>query len=129
MSLKVQRQREKLKKKVKRGFRGYPVASLAYYGPTDERASKVVVGVVAYDGAKPDPLEKWFSEATDVRNDPELVEAVLDFLTRHEVKSVVGVDRIIGCPHEEGTDYPKGEWCSECPFWMSRDRFTGKVLQ
>ena len=41
------RPRSPLEKKARRGFRGYPVATLAFYGPNDERASKVAVGIVA----------------------------------------------------------------------------------
>jgi hypothetical protein len=39
------------------------------------------------------------------------------------------VDRIIGCPHEEGIDYPDGAECPECPFWKGRDRWTGELLE
>jgi hypothetical protein len=35
-------------------------------------------------------------------------------------------DRIIGCPHEEGIDYPEGEECPLCPFWKGRDRWSGE---
>src|SRR4051812_40666798 len=34
---------KRLGKKVKRGFRGYPVATVAFYGPDRTRASKVAV--------------------------------------------------------------------------------------
>src|ERR1700758_5583094 len=34
-----------LGRKVKQGFRGYPIATIAFYGPTAEIASKVVVGI------------------------------------------------------------------------------------
>jgi hypothetical protein len=43
-------------------------------------------------------------------------------------KTVVMADRIIGCPHEEGVDYPDGEKCPSCPFWATRDRWSGAVL-
>lgn len=33
-----------LKKKAKAGFRGYPAGTVAFYGPDDQRASKVAVG-------------------------------------------------------------------------------------
>jgi hypothetical protein len=36
----------KLKKKAKQGLHGYPVATIAYYGPDDVRASKVSVGII-----------------------------------------------------------------------------------
>jgi len=38
-------------------------------------------------------------------------------------------DRIIGCPHEEGIDYPEGQKCAQCPLWASRDRFTHDTIQ
>ena len=47
-----------LKKKARRGFRGYPVATVAFYGPDDTRASKVAVGIVATEGAEPMALER-----------------------------------------------------------------------
>jgi hypothetical protein len=31
-------------------------------------------------------------------------------------------------PHEEGIDYPEGKTCPQCPFWASRDRWTGESL-
>jgi len=57
-----------LEKRAKQGFRGYPIATIAFYG-------------------------------------------------------------IIGCPHEEGTDYPEGKSCPQCPFWAGRDRFTQERTQ
>jgi hypothetical protein len=41
---------------------------------------------------------------------------------------VTMTDRIIGCPHEEGIDYPEGECYPLCPFWAGRDRWTGELL-
>ncbi len=38
---------------------------------------------------------------------------------------ILGVDRILGCPHEEGIDYAVGEACPQCPHWAGRDRFAG----
>ena len=53
----------------------------------------------------------------------EGMTAIYPALRMHAVKGVVAVDRIIGCPHEEGIDYPEGGKCPACPFWASRDRF------
>ena len=74
-------------------------------------------------------LERWFSEDSDVRSDPEINQAIVELFQEEEIKSVVMADRIIGCPHEEGVDYPEGEVCPECPFWANRDRWTGELLQ
>ena len=117
-----------LKKKVRRGFRGYPVATVAFYGPDDRRATKVAVGIVAAEGAEPSALERWFSTESDVRTDPAIGLEILNFIEAQGAKSVVMADRIIGCPHEEGTDYPDGQICPHCPFWAHRDRWSGNVL-
>jgi hypothetical protein len=117
-----------LKKKARRGFRGYPVATVALYGPDDTYATKVAVGIVASEDADPDPLARWVTEDRDVRSDPAIGKEILAFIERHGVKTVVMTDRIIGCPHEEGVDYPEGHPCPKCPFWAHRDRWTGEIL-
>ena len=129
MSFKNRWQRDKLKKRINKGFRGYPAATMACYGPTDGRASKLVVAIIQYEGAEPEPMKKWNSDSLDVRTDPEICADVLQFLESHGAKSVVIADRIMGCPHEESIDYPAGESCPQCPFWAGRDRFTGNLLQ
>ncbi|MGF6856917.1 hypothetical protein [Paraburkholderia sp. CI3] len=98
MTLKAQWYRDRLAKKSRKGFCGYPVATVAFYGPDDRRATKVALGVVAYEGADSDPVERWFCETSDARTDPEITEAVVRFIEQHDARSVVAVDRIIGCP-------------------------------
>lgn len=117
-----------IERKARKGFRGYPVGTVALYGPDDRKATKVAVGIVLGEGEEPAKLERWLSEDTDVRNDAEVQRAVVEFLRENQVESVVMADRIIGCPHEEGIDYPEGERCPQCPFWATRDRWTGDVL-
>jgi hypothetical protein len=117
-----------LKKKARRGFRGYPVATIAFYGRDDSHATKVAVGIVVAEGAEANPLERWFAEHSDVRSDPAISKAIAEFMERHGVRSVAMTDRIIGCPHEEGVDYPDGQACPQCPFWANRDRWSGEVL-
>ncbi len=117
-----------LKKKARRGFRGYPVATVAFYGPTDRRATKVAVGIVVAEGAEPAALERWLSDDTDVRTDSAVGHEILEFIETHGVRSVVMANRIIGCPHEEGIDYPDGKICPHCPFWARRDRWSGEGL-
>lgn len=99
---------------------------MAYYGPADQGASKVVVAIISADGAEAESMRKWFSEAGDVRTDPEIAEAVFGFIEEHAPKSVVTADGIMGCLHEEGIGYPEGTPCPQCLFW--RDRFTGQIL-
>jgi hypothetical protein len=90
-----------LRKKAKRGFRGYLIATVAFYGPTADFATKIVASIVPGEGCDPDPLDRWFSQDTDVRTDPEIGEQVIAFLTAHDARPIVVTDGIIGCPHEE----------------------------
>ena len=113
-----------LRRKASQGFKGYPLATIAFYGPTANIAMKVVVSIVRDEGHDPDPLERWFSEDTDVRNDPAIGERILAFLKQHGVRSVIAMDGLIGCPQEEGIDYPEGKSCPKCSYWAGRDRFT-----
>ena len=117
-----------LRKKTKKGFRGYPVATIAYYGPDDRRATKVAVGIAESEAGGVAHMGRWLSEASDVRTDSQINEAILKFIESHGVRSVAMYERIIGCPHEEGIDYPEGEKCPRCPFWATRDRWTGKEV-
>ena len=117
-----------LAKKARQKFRGYPMATIAFYGPDDQFASKVAVGIVPAEGAEADPLERWFATDLDVRRDPAIGEQILAFIREHGARTVVMSDRIIGCSHEEVIDYLLGEACPRCPFWAHRDRWTGEVL-
>ena len=127
MGCMLERARKRLSKKARRGFRGFPVATVAFYGPDDTRASKLAVGIVPAEDAEATDLRRWFSEGADIRNDAGVAEEVLAFIDAAGAKSIVMTDRIIGCPHEEGIDY-EGSTCPACPFWAGRDRWTGKRL-
>jgi hypothetical protein len=117
-------------RKFRPGFRGYPIATIAFYGPDDKLATKVVVSVFLRENNEPDFLERWFSKGDiDVREDLDIGEQILAFLKLHAPRSTVMTEGIIGCPHEEGADYPEGASCPHCPFWAGRDRFTHERIQ
>jgi hypothetical protein len=119
--------RKLLEKKARKRSVGYPIATVSYYGPTDKLATKVAVGIVG-EWEKVIALEHWFSSAQDIRLDEEICSQMVEFIERHKAYRVVMTDRIIGCPHEEGIDYPEGQPCPHCPFWAGRDRWTGEFL-
>jgi len=126
--VKIKKKRTYLQKRAARGYRGDPIATIAYYGPDDRRATKVAVGIVPASGAEPTHMKRWFDEEEDVREDVDIEQEIVDFIQEHGVHSVVITDGILGCPHEEGIDYPEGEQCPRCPFWHDRDRFLGRYL-
>ena len=119
---------KRLGKKARRGFRGYPVATIAFYGPDNRLATKVAVAIVLAAEQEPADLRRWLSDDHDVRADPRIATEILALIDESGVKTVALADRIIGCPHdEEGIDY-EGPTCPRCPYWAGRDRWTGEML-
>jgi hypothetical protein len=122
MAAMIERARKRLSKRAKRGFRGWPLATVALYGPDDTMATKLTVGILPGEDAEATDLRRWLSkDLTDIRDNTRVAEEVLALTTEAGVKSVVMTGRIIGCPHEEGIDY-EGATCPACPFWAGRDR-------
>jgi len=111
-----------------RRSRDYPLATIAAYGPDTTRATKLVATVLAGADSAPVAMEKWMSDDVDVRNDSVIASKLHGFLTDHDIKQTITEDRIIGCPHEEGIDYPMGRTCPTCPFWAGIDRFTSEPI-
>ena len=122
------RYRKSIQKKAKKGFRGYPVGTIALYGPDNLKATKIAVGIIRSENEQEAEMKRWYSEENDIRQDQSISKEILEFLKENEVKSVSMVDGIIGCPHEEVKDYPEGEQCPQCLFWQNRDRFTHETI-
>jgi hypothetical protein len=120
---KIQKAKKYLHKKIKQGMNGYPVATVAYYGPNDAIATKVAVGIVMNEDEEPTYMEKWFS-STDIRRVDLVHLEIVAFIKSFQTKSIASLgERILGCPHEEGIDYEEGKSCPECPFWEGKDRW------
>lgn len=114
---------DRLRSRARRGFRGYPVATIAFYGPTNEFATKAAVSIIEAQDAEPKVLQRWQAGDVDIRRDRDVAAAIVAFLDTHEPRSIAMTKGIIGCPHEEGIDYPLGVACPHCPFWAGRDRW------
>jgi hypothetical protein len=113
----------------KRSSAKYPLATISAYGPDNTRATKLVVGILRRARQKyPSEMRTWRTDAGDVRNDPLIAAEVADWLHSQRIKDTLNYDRIIGCPHEEGIDYPMGRVCPRCPFWAGIDRFTHEPI-
>ena len=61
-----------LRKKMRHGFRGYPVGTVACYGPDDRFASKVAVRVLDGQNQPARILKKWLAQEIDLRLDPQV---------------------------------------------------------
>ena len=75
------------------------------------------------------PSEWPYSGYNEIQQPKRKKILIIGFIKENGARSVVMADRIMGCPHEEGVDYPEGSKCPKCPFWAIRDRFTGEKIQ
>ena len=125
--LSSERHWRELRKKAKRGKSGFPVASLAFYGPNAEFATKVAVGVILNPVEGAMHVERWYSTTVDVRKNQDVALKILTALNALKVKQIAILERISGCPHEDGEDYPRGESCPFCLYWKNRDRVTHEI--
>jgi hypothetical protein len=117
-----------LKKNAKQGGGQGTVGTIAFYGPDATRASKMVASVIPEGSEDPSVMIKRFDDVGDVRVDRAVLEEVADLFKAHAVRRVAMMEEIIGCPHEEGPDYPLGQSCLKCPYWAGRDRWTGAMV-
>jgi hypothetical protein len=95
----------------------YPIGTVALYGPDDKTTTKIAAGVILHDGAEA-IIKRWV--ATDVTTNPKVQQEMKDFFLQHGVKQVAMTEGNMGCPHEEGADFPEGEDCPFCPFWRGK---------
>ena len=95
----------------------YPIGTVAFYGPDDQRTTKIAAGVMTSPTAEV-IIERWV--ATDVSTSPKVHRQIKEFFTMHGVKSIAMSEGNMGCPHEEGEDFPDGEDCPFCPFWAGK---------
>ncbi|ANM10658.1 MULTISPECIES: hypothetical protein [unclassified Rhizobium] len=68
--------RKWLEKKTKRGIRGYPIGTIAYYGPDNRRATKVAVSIIPAPHAEPVDLRRWFAQTGDLRRDDAVIAEI-----------------------------------------------------
>ncbi len=97
--------------------RMFPIGTVALYGPDDKTTTKIAAGVILHQGAEP-IMKRWV--ATNVLQNPRVSEEMDRFFKQYGVRSVGMSEGNIGCPHEEGEDFPEGEDCPFCPWWKGK---------
>jgi hypothetical protein len=66
----------RLHKKAKKGARAYPVATIAFYGLDDRRATKVAAAVIEHEGEAASELRRWTTDVGDPRKDAGVLAEV-----------------------------------------------------
>ena len=83
-------------------FRGYPIGTIAYYGPNDRLATRAVVSVLPGEGQPVAAIRRWSGD--DLINDGKTQKKIREFLQHHRVRSILVADR----PMPEPTPEDKG---------------------
>jgi len=104
----------------------YPIGTIPLYGPDDKITTKIVAAVIVSDNAEP-LLERWVG--TKLIGNQKILREIKAFFQKHKVKSTVITDGNLGCPHEEGEDFPVGEDCPFCSFWKGKQGSAGNELE
>jgi len=69
---------KRLRKKSRKGLRGWPIATVAFYGPNLSQATKVTVGIVPSENAEVEELRDWKVDHGEIRADPGTAREILD---------------------------------------------------
>lgn len=88
----IDKAKKRIAKQVKKGFNGYPLVSLAYFGDTPDIAQEVVISFVAEDGAEPQ-VQK-FACKTDAREDETIQSTLVKIIERAEAATVAEVEGV-----------------------------------
>ncbi|MAD15622.1 MAG: hypothetical protein CL579_06015 [Alteromonadaceae bacterium] len=77
---------KRIEKRVKRGFHGYPMISIQYFGETSALASKVEVSFIEQEDAQ--PMTESFSSDNDIRKDETVQTTIIKIIDRVDAKTV-----------------------------------------
>ena len=106
-----------LERRAQKGFQGYPLGIIAFYGPNASIASKAVIGIVKEAGGPSENIKKWVFEKGDLRQDVPSIKELFRYIEAHNIQSLALAPGIYYCPHEPGIDFPEGGACPKCLFW------------
>ena len=88
----VDKAKKRIAKQVKKGFHGYPLVSLEYFGRTPDSASEVVISFTEEEGAE--PQKQTFVSGVDAREDETIQSTLLKIIERADAKTVTEVNDI-----------------------------------
>ena len=83
----LEKSQKRLTKLHKRGFHGYPLIEIQYFGQSAQLATKVVVGFTQEEGGQ--TFEETFSAQSEIRADEVVQTTLLKIIDRAEAKTVV----------------------------------------
>jgi len=86
---------KRLRKKGKKGLRGWPLATIAFYGPNLSQATKAAVGIIPSENAEAEEMRAWHVLHGDIREDVEIGQEIVEFIQDHMLNCNSGLSRKI----------------------------------
>ncbi|WP_417568168.1 hypothetical protein [Marinobacter sp.] len=88
----VDKAKKRIAKQVRKGFHGYPLISLEYFGKTPDSATKVVVSFISEENSE--PQIQSFASNNDAREDETIQSTLVKIIERADAKTVVEVEGV-----------------------------------
>lgn len=94
--MQLEKAKKRIAKQVKKGFHGYPLVSLEYFGKTPDTASEVVISFTEEEGAE--PQKQAFLSSGDALEDETIQSTLLKIIERADAKTVTEIDGVSNLP-------------------------------
>jgi len=91
-NMNLDKSQKRIAKRVNRGFQGYPLISIRYFGPSAQLATKVEVGFVEQEDAE--PMLETFNSVSDIRQDETVQTTIIKIIDRADAKTVTLDDTV-----------------------------------
>lgn len=88
----LDKSQKRISKRVKRGFHGYPIISIQYFGPSESLATKVEVGFIEQENAE--TMLETFNSETDIRQDETVQTTIIKIIDRVDAQTVTLEDKV-----------------------------------
>ncbi|MDK9556007.1 hypothetical protein QQF73_00120 [Marinobacter sp. M216] len=88
----VDKAKKRIAKQVKKGFHGYPLISLEYFGKTPDTATEVVISFISEENAEPE--KQTFASDRDAREDETIQSTLVKIIERADAKTVAEIEGV-----------------------------------
>lgn len=86
----IDKAKKRIAKQVKKGFNGYPLVSLEYFGKTADSATEVVISFTMEEGGEPQAQK--FACENDIREDEAIQSILVKIIERADASTVAEVE-------------------------------------
>lgn len=88
----IDKAKKRIAKQIKKGFNGYPLISLEYFGATPDAATELIISFVVEEGAE--PQAQTLACKLDAREDETIQSTVVKILERANVNTLMEISGV-----------------------------------